>query len=128
MRFLVVVSCLCVFTSAALAQGDRGSITGTVSDPAGALVANAAIEARHVETGTVYQTQSTSTGNYTIAQLPVGTYEITATVPGFKKYTRGGLTVQVAAILRIDVPLEVGSASESVTVTEAATLLKTETG
>jgi len=128
MRFLLVVSSLCVFTLAALAQGDRGSITGTVSDPAGALVANAAIEARHVETGTVYPTQSTTTGNYTISQLPVGTYEITATVPGFKKYIRGGLTVQVAATLRIDVPLEVGSASESVTVTEAATLLNTETG
>jgi hypothetical protein len=128
MRFLLVVSILCVFTLAAFAQGDRGSITGTVSDPAGAVVANAAIEARHVETGTVYQTQSTTTGNYTISQLPVGTYEILATVPGFKKYVRSGLTVQVAAILRIDVPLEVGSATESVTVTEAATLLKTETG
>jgi hypothetical protein len=94
MRFLIVASSLFFFTSAAFAQGDRGSITGTISDPAGALVANAAVEARHVETGTVYQTQSTSTGNYTIPQLPVGTYEITATVPGFKKYTRGGLTVR----------------------------------
>jgi len=128
MRFLIIASSLFFFTLAAFAQGDRGSITGTISDPAGALVANAAIEAKHVEKGTVYQTQSTSTGNYTIAQLPVGTYEITATVPGFKKYTRSGLTVQVAQTLRIDVPLEVGSASETVTVTEAVTLLKTETG
>ena len=128
MRFLLVLGSLCVFTLITFAQGDRGNITGTISDPAGAVIANAAIEARHVETGTVYQTQSTTTGNYTISQLPVGTYEITATVPGFKKYIRGGLTVQVAATLRIDLPLEVGSASESVTVTEAATLLKTETG
>ena len=128
MRFLIIASSLFFFTLAAFAQGDRGSITGTISDPAGALVANAAIEAKQFEKGTVYQTQSTSTGNYTIAQLPVGTYEITATVPGFKKYTRSGLTVQVAQTLRIDIPLEVGSASETVTVTEAATLLKTETG
>ena len=121
----------CVFLCAAglaFAQTDRGTITGTVSDPAGAVVANAAIEARHIETGTVYPTVSTATGNYTIAQLPVGAYEVTVTVPGFKKYVRSGFTVQVAATLRIDITLEVGAATESVTVQAEAALLKTESG
>src|SRR5947208_16068519 len=49
-------------------------------------------------------------------------------VPGFKRYARQNITVQVAATLRVDITLEVGSAAESVTVTEAATLLKTESG
>ena len=119
----VLFVCLGMF-----AQSDRGTITGTVVDPAGAVVANAPIEARSLETGAVYPAASTTTGNYTLAQLPVGTYELSAVVPGFKKYVRRGLTVQVAETLRIDVTLEVGSASESVTITADAPLLKTESG
>src|SRR4029077_16909036 len=112
----------------AFAQSDRGTITGTIADPAGAVVANAAIEARNTETGSVFPGASSATGHYTIASLPSGNYEISVTVPGFKKYVRQGLTVQAAQTMRIDVGLEVGSASESVTVTEAAPLLKTESG
>src|ERR1700730_16807942 len=128
MRQLFLALSLLVSASGAFAQGDRGTITGTISDPAGAVVANAAIQARHVETGTLYDGASTNTGNYTLAQLPVGTYEVSVTVPGFKKFVRSGLTVQVAATVRIDIALEVGSASESVTVHADAPLLKTESG
>src|SRR5579871_4215739 len=128
MRSLLVASSLLVFTLAAFAQSDRGTITGTISDPTGAVVANAAIEARNVATGAVYQAASSATGNYTIAQLPAGAYEMTVTVPGFKKYVRGGLQVEVAGTARIDVVLEVGAATESVTVEAAAPLLKTEGG
>src|SRR6516162_1961690 len=119
---------LLTFASVALAQSDRGTITGEISDPAGAVVSNAPIEARNVDTGAVYPAASSSTGNYTFAELPVGNYEISVAVPGFKRYVRQGLTVQVAQTLRIDISLEVGSASESVTVTEVAPLLKTESG
>jgi hypothetical protein len=126
---LVKVSGLFLTVAAALfAQGERGTITGTVSDPGGAVVASAAVQAKHVETGTVYDTTTTTTGNYTLGQLPVGTYEVTITVPGFKKYTRTGLSVQVAATVRVDVVLEVGAVSDAVTVNEAAPLLKTESG
>jgi hypothetical protein len=119
---------LFVSSAVAFAQGERGTITGAVSDPGGAVVAAAGIQARHVETGTTYDTTSTATGNYTLSQLPVGTYEVTVTVPGFKRYTRGNLVVQVAAIVRADVTLEVGALTESVTVSDAAPLLKTESG
>jgi len=119
---------LLTLAAVALAQSDRGTITGAISDPAGAVVANAPIEARNVATSAVYQVASSSTGNYTLAELPAGNYEISVGVPGFKKYVRQGLTVQVAQTLRIDIMLEVGSASESVTVTEVAPLLKTESG
>ena len=128
MRSLTVAVGLFVLAFVAFAQSDRGTITGTVSDPAGAVVANAALEARNQATGVVYQAASTATGNYTILQLPVGTYEVSVAVPGFKKYVRQGITVEVAQTLRIDISLEVGSASESVTVNESATLLKTESG
>ena len=127
MRSTVVAVSLLV-ASIAFAQGDRGTITGTVADPAGAVVAGASIQARNVETGGQYTAASTSTGNYTLSELPAGSYELSVAVPGFKKSVRQGLTVEVAQTLRIDISLEVGSAVESVTVTEAAPLLKTESG
>ena len=110
------------------AQTDRGTITGTVSDPAGAVVANAAIEARNSGTGAVYQVASSATGNYTIPNLPTGTYDLSVIVPGFKKFVRAGLIIQAAQTIRVDAAMEVGSATESVTVNEAAPLLKTESG
>ena len=128
MRNLVTLCCLTLAVSEVFAQSDRGTITGTVTDPAGAVVATAAVEARNTATGIAYQAASTSTGNYTIAQLPVGTYDVSAAVPGFKKYVRQGVTVGVAEVLRIDLALEVGAATESVTVQADAPLLRTETG
>lgn len=110
------------------AQGDRGTITGTVTDPAGAVIANAAVQARNVETGAQFTAASTDTGNYTLPELPAGSYEMTVNVPGFKRYVRSGLTIQVAQVARIDVALEVGASTESVTVQADAALLKTESG
>ena len=128
MRVLTVVVGLSLFSSAVVAQSDRGTITGTISDPAGAVVASATVEARNDATGAVFQVASTNTGNYTLSQLPAGDYAMTVTVPGFKKFVRQNITVSVAGTLRIDVVLEVGSATESVTITEAPPLLKTESG
>jgi hypothetical protein len=114
--------------SVAFSQSDRATITGTVTDSTGAVISSVPIQAKNSETGIVYDGATSTTGNYTISQLPVGTYEISMSAPGFKKYTRAGLTVEVAQVLRVDITLEVGAASESVTVTEAASLLNTETG
>src|SRR6266567_7780678 len=90
--FFFLLLALCAF-----AQSDRGTITGTVSDPAGAVVASAPIEARNSETGAVYQGATTGTGNFTLSQLPAGNYEMSVVVPGFKRYVRQNITVQVAA-------------------------------
>ena len=111
---------------AAFGQTDRGTITGTVSDPAGAVVANAPIEVKNTQTGAAYQAASSETGNYTLPQMPVGVYELTVTVPGFKKFVRQNITVQATQTVRVDVTLEVGSAAESVTVSAETSLLKTE--
>jgi len=127
-RSRLITAGLFLLPLVAFAQSDRGAITGTVSDPAGAVIASAAIQARNVGTGALYDVATTPTGNYTLAELPAGAYEVTVTVPGFKKYVRSGLTVQVAQTLRIDMTLEVGAATESVTVQANAPLLKTESG
>ncbi|HXP87483.1 MAG TPA: carboxypeptidase-like regulatory domain-containing protein [Bryobacteraceae bacterium] len=122
MRFWISALCVCALAAVTLAQSDRGTITGTVSDPAGAVVANAAIQTKNVETGALYQAASTTTGNYTLTQLPAGTHELSVAVQGFKKYVRQGLTIQIAQVARIDIGLEVGFNTESVT--EAAPLLQ----
>jgi hypothetical protein len=128
MRFIWTTVSLFALSWAAFGQSDRGTITGTVADPAGAAVANAMVEARNIDSGVTYPVASSTTGNYTISELPVGAYEMTVTVPGFKKFVRQGLTIQVAQTIRIDVTLEVGNATESVTVSAEAPLLKTESG
>jgi hypothetical protein len=109
-------------------QAGSGTITGTVTDPTGAVVANAAVDAKNKDTGVVYPTQSTSSGNYTLSQLPPGFYDLTVTIMGFKTYLHTNLQVPAAQTIREDAKLEVGSTGESVTVTAEASLLKTESG
>ena len=125
---VIAICCLLVVAGAAFAQSDRGTITGSVTDQAGAVIPNAAIEVTNINTGAVYQVQSSSTGNYTFSQLPAGKYQMSSSVPGFKQFLRTGITVLVAQTLRIDISLEVGAISETVTVSEDAPLLRMDSG
>jgi hypothetical protein len=113
---------------AVFGQGANGTITGTVSDASGAFIPDSQIQVKNNANGQVYTGISTATGNYSIVQLPVGTYDLTVTARRFKAYNRVGLDLAAAQIMRIDVPLEVGAVSDSVTVTADASMLKTETG
>jgi hypothetical protein len=122
------VAAFVILTGAtAFAQSNQGTITGTISDPAGAVIAAAQIEARNTETGVVYRGGSSNTGNYVIP-VPAGTYEITVNVPGFKRFVESNVQVVVATDTRKDVRLDLGSAAEEVTVADTAPLLKTESG
>src|ERR1051326_588848 len=79
------------------AQTDRGSITGTITDATGAVVPQAAIELRNIDTGAVYSSGTSATGNFVIQGLPIGThYQLTVTAQGFKKFVRENLEVTVA--------------------------------
>jgi hypothetical protein len=130
MKRVLIVMCL-IFLGLSVpgwAQSDRGTITGTVADATGAVIPGVTIEAKNMSTGTTYQAGTSETGNFTLPQLPVGTYEISASLPGFKKFVRSNIIVGVAQIVRVDVALEVGQAGEQVTVEAAAPLLKTESG
>src|SRR5712691_966336 len=115
------------FTYAAFGQ-TGGTITGLISDPAGAVVPNAPVEAKNTATGVVLSVATSATGNYFLGDLPAGTYELNVNLPGFKKYSRTGVIVQQLQTTRIDVSLSIGSATESITVSDVVTLLKTETG
>ena len=126
MHFLRVVAYTLLSSVAVFAQSDRGTITGTVSDLSGAVVPHASVVAVNSDNGTESPVSTTDTGNYTIASLRPGTYNVTAEAAGFKKTTRSGILVAVATVVRIDITLEVGATTESLTVTEEAPLLQTE--
>src|SRR5437867_9229308 len=123
MRFTVVSL---VSVGALSAQADRGSITGTMSEPGGALVPNATVTAKNIETGVTQQTLTTATGNFTLAGLVAGGYDVSVSAPGFSMYVQKGIRVQVAQTVRLDVPLQIGAITESVMVNAEAPLLKTE--
>jgi hypothetical protein len=127
MRHVRAFLCCLVLAAPVFAQNDRGTITGTILDQAGAAVPNATVTATNVETGTGSKTSSTGTGNYTIPSLPAGRYTLSLEVSGFKKFVQENIEVQVAGTNRIDVALQVGSTSETITITAEAALLKTET-
>ena len=125
-RVAILVLIVSVFAMAqiAFAQTDRGTITGTVSDPTGAVIPGAQVVATNVATGAHSDTTSTATGDYTIPSVIAGTYTVTVEASGFKKSTMSGIEVQVANTARIDAKLEIGAATESISVTGEATLLK----
>ena len=127
-RFSFAVILSLVLVSSSSAQTGLGTITGIVTDPTGAVVANAAVEVKNTQTGVVYRSTTTDTGNYSAQQLPIGSYDVTVTVQGFKAFYRKGMTLSAAQVMRIDIPLELGSSTVFVTVTGEATLLKTENG
>jgi len=108
------------------AQSDRGTLTGTVSDASGAVIPEAELSLKHADTGAVYAGRTTATGNYTLAELPAGNYELSVLHPGFRKYVQSGITILIATTTRLDVILQVGAATETVTVNASAPLLKTE--
>ena len=126
MRTLSVLVLLLVLSTGAFAQVSTGTITGTIEDPAGAVVPGAPVEVKNVDTGAVYKGGASATGNYVIQALPAGKYQLTVSVTGFKKFVRENLQVVTATETRQDVNLTVGAVTDTVTVTESAPLLKTE--
>lgn len=124
----MIRTALCLLLAAALlpGQSDRGTITGTVTDPAGAVVPSAAVLASHTESGAKYEAVTTPTGNYTIAQVPAGTYDISVQLAGFSRYLQRGVRIFATQTARVDIALQIGGASELVTVSADAPLLKTE--
>jgi len=107
-RQVSAIVCLVVFALGLSAQNDRGTITGEVRDPAGALVPNAAVTATNRGTGAGVRTATTATGNYTIPSLTAGIYSLTVEDKGFKRFIQENIEIQVATTKRVDVALEVG--------------------
>jgi hypothetical protein len=90
------------------------------------VVSEASITVRNTATNATYRTASSSAGQYTMPNLPVGPYELTFEVPGFKTLVRRGVEVRATGVLRVDVTLEVGAVTESVRVTAEVPRIQTD--
>lgn len=123
MAFTVLASSLLAL-GAAYTQRYQGTITGTVADSDGALMPGVRIEAKNAGSGALYQVASSSTGTYTFSQLPPGTYEISASVPGFRRYIRTGIKILESQVMRIDIGLVMLSSDEILTNDSVLQLLK----
>ena len=106
------------------AQSSYGRITGRITDPSDALVTGATVVATQTGTNAVAKTSSNSAGVYELLNLLPGEYRLAVELGGFKKHERGPISVSVGDALTIDVVLQVGSASDSVTVTAEAPLIE----
>ncbi|MBA3355708.1 MAG: TonB-dependent receptor [Pyrinomonadaceae bacterium] len=125
--FIVV---LCYFSSAALvyAQAGKAEVTGEVRDQTGAVVTQARVVATEVSTTQTYSSVVTESGNYTITSLKPGTYSVTVEADGFKRFVREVVQLATGERVRVDVVLDPGSVAETVTVSQDASLLRTESG
>lgn len=123
LRTLVLLLAL---VPAALSQEVRASLSGLVTDKSGAPVAGAEIIVLNTATNATLSAASTSAGNYVLPFLPPGKYTLTAQVKGFKKFIRQDIVLQAQDRARVDVELEVGELTQSVTVSGEVSLLETE--
>ena len=116
-HLFVILSFLLVFLVVnSSAQSFRGKILGTVSDPNGAVVQGATITAKNVGTGIERTTVTDADGNYSIAELPIGNYEVKISSKGFQPLTIKDAVVEVAGERRADATLRVGESVDVVTV------------
>ena len=107
-------------------QNIAGTITGVVEDPSGARVIGATITAVNQDTNVRYPSISTEAGTYVIPELPLGDYTVTVEAGGFKKSVRSNLPLGADSRLRVDIRLELGGATETVTVSSAAPLVESD--
>jgi hypothetical protein len=110
----------------AIAQDSRGTITGRVTDPSGAVIAGASVTVTNSAIGFKATRNSSQDGYYQATLLPPGTYTVEATAPGFKKLVRDKLEVRVADRLEVNITLEIGTAEQSITITAEAPLMNSE--
>src|SRR5216684_5548399 len=125
--FFVLSLALCLVIPL-MAQNDRASITGRVTDPSGANVVGAAVKVTNVNTGATFDATTNDDGRFVVPSiLQVGIYRVEATKSGFKKEVSDNIELRIGDVREVNLALQVGAASESVTVTSEAPLLNTET-
>src|ERR1039458_7474072 len=109
------------------AQETRGTIVGRVTDISGAVVPNALVDVVNVATEVKVSTRTNEAGNYVAPYLSPGIYRVTAEMKGFKRSDRSNLELRIGDRLEVDIKLETGDVTESVTVTAESPMLESET-
>ena len=112
----------------ATAQTNRGAVSGSVLDTAGAIVPNVKVTVRNAATGLTTETEATGEGTYRFQEVPAGIYTLTATAQGFKTAEVTSLKVEVNSTTVHDIVLDAGAVAETVTVSsEGALTIQSET-
>jgi hypothetical protein len=129
-RTLHLAILLTVFFSlfAFRAQAQEATIVGTVTDSSGAVVPNAVVTVKNVDTGTTRSLATNSDGQYVVPALTIGTYDVRAEAKGFKVDERKGIVLNVNDRVRTDFKLEVGNIQETISVEANAVAVQTDTG
>jgi hypothetical protein len=126
-RIFTLMACLVLSCLSLTAQTTFATITGTVTDPAGATVPNATITATHLQSNYRYTTKSNEAGNYALPQLREGEYQIKAGAQGFNEFVSQNLQMMARDVRRIDIRMELGAVASKIDVTTEVALIETET-
>lgn len=124
----IVKTLLLLLATEGLPAQSTATIVGSVQDSTNALIPGASVTATHVETGTARRATADVKGDFLFVQLPVGTYTVKATAPGFKESIQTGLLLQVSENRRVDFALQVGQVTERIEVQAQAAQVETRTG
>jgi len=126
----VAFGALLILAATPAALWAQGSVTiyGTVTDASGAVVPGVSIAVTHRQTGAARLTTSDQSGNFVVSQLPVGTYSLKATAAGFKAFVQDSIRVQVDENRQVNLRLEVGTVTESVSVVAEIAQVETRSG
>jgi hypothetical protein len=122
----IAICLLVLLSTAAWAQLYSGSVTGVITDPSGAVVPTAQVTLVDQDKGFTFPANVDATGHYLARPLPPGTYRITVEAAGFKIKSRSGIAVNVDQNVTVDLALEVGSTTDTIEVSAAAPVLRTE--
>ena len=124
-RFLALFVLLSSSLGIAFAQGGEGAISGTVTDPTGAIVPGAKVVAHNIATGVDATRTTTNDGVYNVSPLVPGTYTLTVSAVGFSTFRQENIQVNALANIGLNVALKVGNQSETVTITDAPPVIET---
>lgn len=123
-KFCTLSLLLILSGAVALAQTIYGSISGTVSDPSGAVIVGARVTIKNLETGLTRETTTNDQGLYRVSTLPVGQYSVQVAASGFRTLIRQPISVSVAVDTAVDAVLEPTAGQEVVTVTAEAPIIE----
>jgi hypothetical protein len=126
LRFCLVCLSVLLLALGGFAQIQNGQFTGTVTDPSGAAIGNAKVTVTNLGTNLSVTTTTNSAGLYTVRELPVGTYKITAEASGFRTFSNNNVGLEAGTIERADFKMQVGQTREIVEVTGEVAAVNTE--
>src|SRR5215510_12023146 len=124
----ILLTCLLMIMAAAtaFAQFDTAVVLGAVRDPNGAALSKATVTLKNIATGITATAQTDDDGNYQFLNVKIGAYQVVAEAQGFSKAVAENIQVTVNARQRVDLTLKAGAVTETVTITDVAPLLETE--